>query len=232
MVISCHETATNNLMKYTYFFLGLLCLFSCSPSQFVKPLAKGQRAINTSIGGPLIKFAGADVPMPFTSITGGYGLTKSLTLYGNFHSTALIFGVFQTELGIIQNVYFSDSLNIGFSISPGLNMAMDKWEYNFKLWPRLDFNAYWSFNKNRNFIYVGVSNWFELSKTKGYGEPPIKHWLFNPELGHSFVTRKWNFKLEFKLLAAGLLRYPNVIEYVGFGERGAIGTYVGIARWF
>ena len=211
---------------------GFIYFSSCAPSLFVKPLGKGEKAINTSLGGPLIKFAGKAIPLPFATVTAGYGLTKSLTVFGNIQPTSLIFGVFQTELGGVKNIYYNPAMNLGFSISPAINLAIDKWEYNFKLWPRLDFSAYWDFNKHKNNFYLGASNWFELSKTKGYGEQQVKHWLFNPQVGYSIVRRRWNFNIEAKALAPGITRYPKVIDYVSIGNMGALGVYAGFTRRF
>ena len=219
-------------MKYFCLLFCVAYFCSCAPSRFVKPLGKGEKAINASLGGPLITFAGAPIPIPFTSISGGYGVSKSLTAYGSLHPTSLIFGVLQTELGVVKNIYYNDSLKFGFSAAPVVNLSIDRWEYNFKFWPELDLNAYWTFNKNKNFIYIGASNWFELSKTKGYGEKQVSHWIINPQLGHTFIRPKWNFNIEVKLLAPGIMRYPNVVDYIGVGNKGAIGTYLSITRRF
>lgn len=219
-------------MQRLYFVFCLIYISSCAPSHFVKPLAKGQRAVNASLGGPMIKFAGAKMPIPFTSITSAYGLTESLTVYGNLHPTALVFGVFQAELGLSKKVYYNDNLNFGISVSPAVNLAFDIWQYNFKIWPRMDLNTYREFNNKKNFLYLGADNWFETSRTNGYGEPQIHHWVFNPHLGHTFVRPKWNYTLELKFLAPGILRYPNAVDYVGFGNKGAIGAYMSVTRSF
>ncbi len=58
--------------------LSVYCT-SCAPSRFVKPLAKGEQAINVAVGGPVITYSNLPVPLPLLSATYGYGIDSSLT---------------------------------------------------------------------------------------------------------------------------------------------------------
>ncbi len=111
-------------------------------------------------------------------------------------------------------------------------MAFDRWDYNFKLWPQVDLNAYWNYKQKRNFFYTGVANWFELSSTKAHGEDQNTQWICNLHVGHTFVRNKWNYNLEAKYLAPGIERLPNVVDYKGFGSSGAAGLYFSVTRKF
>src|ERR1035437_5357458 len=155
---------------------ALLFLFSsCTPSSLVRPLDKGQKVVSASLGGPLIGFAGTTIPVPLTSVMYAQGITNKTSVFGSVHPTSLLFGVFQTDIGICQGLYYNDSLRIGFSVNPALNLAFDKWEKQFKCWPQLDVNMYWNIKPNKSFLYAGVENWFELAKYKAYKETQQKH---------------------------------------------------------
>ncbi|MFZ9612450.1 MAG: hypothetical protein ACO29Q_04140, partial [Crocinitomicaceae bacterium] len=63
-------------------FGALLLVFaSCAPARFVEPLKKGQQVITGNFGGPVAKIPGIGaIPIPFTSIGYGRGLTNKTTV--------------------------------------------------------------------------------------------------------------------------------------------------------
>jgi hypothetical protein len=73
----------NSIIKFLFIILLAYFFQNCAPSRFVKPLAKKQQAASFSFGGPIIKFAGAPIPIPFTTLAYGYGLTNKITGFGN-----------------------------------------------------------------------------------------------------------------------------------------------------
>jgi len=205
---------------------------SCMPSRIVRPLDRGQRAIGAHLGGPLISFVGTTIPMPFTSLMYAQGVTEKTTAFGSIHVTSLLFGVIQTDIGACYNLYYNDSVRLGLSVTPAVNMAYDKWEGNFKFWPQVDVNIYWDIRPKKSFVYLGVDNWFELSSKKAHGEDQTNRWIVNPQIGYTNVRNKWNYNLEFKYLVPYLENQPNVVDYQGIGGKGAIGVYVSFTRKF
>lgn len=205
---------------------------NCAPSRFVKPLAKNQNAISLNLGGPLIHFGKATIPIPFTSIAYGRGITNSTTAFGSVHLTSLLFGNFQTDIGVCQRLYKNDSLKFGITVNPALNMVYDKWNKNFRVWPQLDINFYKDILKQKAFVYVGLTNWFELSSTKAHNEPVTSRMLINPHVGMTYNTKKWGYTLECKFLQMDKKNKPNVIDYVGINDRGAMGIYLNFVRRF
>jgi hypothetical protein len=224
------------ILKTRYLHFAFICttlLFvACAPSRVVRPLEKGQKQVNAHLGGPLIGFAGTTIPIPFTSLTYAQGLRKNTTVYGSVHTTSLMFGVFQTDIGACQNLYYNDSLKLGFSASPALNLAFDKWEKNFRCWPQLDVNAYWELKAKKSFVYAGVENWFELSSYKAHQQKQQTHVLINPQIGFTYCRTKWNYNTELKYLAPGKVNTPNIVDYKGIGGKGAIGFYLSVSRKF
>ena len=213
------------------FFIG--CVFqNCAPTRFVKPLAKKENAVAANLGGPLIHFGKAVIPIPFTSIMYGRGLTNSTTVFGSVHTTALLFGNFQTDIGVCQQLYKNDSLKFGVTINPAINMVFDKWNKNFRAWPQLDLNIYKDVFKQKGFVYVGLTNWFELSSKKAHGEVQKNHALINPHIGITYNKNKWAYTFECKFLQMNKKNKPNVPDYVGINQRGALGVYLNFARKF
>ncbi|MCF8254759.1 MAG: hypothetical protein K9I36_11120 [Bacteroidia bacterium] len=220
-------------MKLKFYSLGLIALliYACAPSRIVKPLAKGEQAVGANIGGPLISFGGLPIFIPYTSAFYAKGLNNKTTAFGSLHLTSLAFGVFQTDIGICQELYYNTKLRLGFSANPALNFAIDRWEWKAKLWPQLDFNLHKELGSNK-LIYAGLCNWFELSKTRAHGEEQAKQWFASPQLGFQYSPKKWTYGIETKWVGMGVPNQPNVVDYMGPNHKGAIGVYFQFVRRF
>src|ERR1043165_524083 len=113
-------------------------LASCAPARFVKPLAKGEQALTASLGGPLIKFAGAPVPIPLTTICYGKGITDKITLFSAIHLTSALFGNAQAEAGMLCTAFEKKDV-CGVSFAPAVQMAYHPGDAgSFRIWPTLD----------------------------------------------------------------------------------------------
>jgi len=223
------------MKKAIYTLAGLMVLiqlFSCAPSRIVRPLDKGQKAIGLNLGGPLIGFSGTTIPVPFTSLMYAQGVTEKTTVFGSIHTTSLLFGVIQTDIGVCHRLYYSDSTRIGLSVTPAINLAYDKWEGNFKVWPQIDINVYWDIKPKKSFVYLGVDNWFELSGKKAHEQTQQNRWIINPQIGYTNSRNKWNYNIEFKYLVPYLNNEPGVVDYKGVNGKGAVGVYLSFTRKF
>jgi hypothetical protein len=213
-------------------FIAVLCiswfLTSCAPTRFVKPLDKGETAITAAFGGPLILYDNTTIPMPLTSLAVGHGFDSGLTGFAGFHTTALLFGVFQTDIGVVKQLLKQQGWIPGITVSPVANLMIDKWEGKFSFFPQLDANAYWNYPGKPHYVYIGISNWFDLNTTRSEGDPQTTHWFPIIQLGNTMVTRKWAYTLELKY--APKINYPVVVEYQGLGQATALGVYIGVTR--
>jgi len=220
------------MKKYFFFsFLIALAAFSsCAPSRLVRPLEKGKKIVSANLGGPLIGFSGKTIPLPLTSLMYAQGIKNNTSAFGSLHTTSLLFGVIQTDIGICQRVYFNDSLRLGISVNPSLNLAFDKWEKNFMCWPQLDINAYYEIKPKKSFLYAGIENWFELAQNKADDQKQTRHWLFCPQAGYTYCRAKWNYNIEMKFIAPNIKNTPNVVDYKGINGQGALGLYFTFTR--
>lgn len=215
-------------------FLSFVVFQSCMPTRMIKPLKKGEKAVGAHFGGPMINFAGAPIPVPFTSITGATGIKDDFTAFGSIHTTSALFGVAQVDLGVLKQIYQSQDSTFGITVTPQVNMAIDRWEGNFKLWPVLDINAYWHYKKgNNNFAYTGVTNWFELARLRAHGEKQPNLWLPAINFGHQFTRSKMDYFVETKVIAPFNRNDENVVGYLPvFGQKGVLGVYFGFRKKF
>lgn len=219
-------------LLYAVLISVVLLTQRCAPSRFVKPLAKNENALSVNLGGALIHYGKAVTPLPLTSLMYGRGLSKSTTAFGSVHLTSALFGNFQTDLGLCHRLYKNDSLRFGITLNPAINMVYDKWEKNFRAWPQLDINAYKDMMHQKGFVYLGLTNWIELTSTRAHGEPQNTLLLINPHVGFTYSPKKWSYSIECKFLAMNHKNVPNVVDYVGIKQHGAVGLYLNVMRKF
>jgi hypothetical protein len=234
-----------------YLMLALIAfLGACAPSRHVKPLEKGQQALGASYGGGLVKVPGVGaMPTPFMSLSYSRGITEKATVFGSYHTTAAIFGTFQTDIGAVYELYKNEEAKYGVSVTPVANIMVDRWEKQWKFYPQLDANFYWTYSEKtkatseahdggsdklmKRFLYAGVTNWFELANTRVHDEPQPYRWIFNPHIGHTFERPRMNYQFEFKWLAPNIDNAGLAVDYVSpFGTKGALGVFFHAAYKF
>jgi hypothetical protein len=220
------------MRKIVFTGLVMFTVISCAPTRFVKPLAKKQQAVNLSLGGALISYSKLTIPMPFVTATYGYGVDSTLTAFGSLNITSLVYGNAQVELGITKQLFAQRGAWPGVSINPVANIIYRNKDAS-KVYPELDINAFWDHNHKRNFFYIGVSNWFELSGKRAYDQQQEHNWLFTPMIDETFVRQKWNYNIELKAIAPNIANNTSTVDYkTPFGTHGAFGIYIGCTRKF
>lgn len=231
------------MYRINIFLIAVLAvLASCAPARFVEPLKKGQQVITGNFGGPVAKIPGIGaIPIPFTAVGYGYGVTNKTTVFGNLHTTSLAFGIGQTDLGVSQSIWKNDKM--GVSAQGTMNIFVDFYTGANRFWPQLDVNYYFKYGRkiakpiqldtlcriHYNFFYAGISNWFDPYKTESQGRPNAQFWIPSVQLGHQWIRPKWSYQAELKMLAPNqsneniVVNYPSVLN-----NRGALGLYFGI----
>lgn len=232
------------IIQFFCFIVLIVTIYACAPTRFVKPLIKGEHAVQANFGGPMAKVPGIGViPIPFTSVGYGYGLTDKTTVFGNLHMTSLLFGVGQTDIGVSQLIWKNERM--GASIQPQMNILVDFYTGSNRFWPQLDANVYWDYHelktkaKNGNgfqkirTVYGGISNWFDLYMTESQGRKNQQFWIPSIQIGHVWQRNNWNYNFEFKLLAPIYSNENIVVDYPSLlGNHGAMGIYFGVTYRF
>ncbi|MEY2923730.1 MAG: hypothetical protein RLZZ337_270 [Bacteroidota bacterium] len=222
-------------MRTIYLSIITFLAASCTSQKIVRPLQEGEQQVSANLGGPLIGFAGAVIPVPLTSINCAKGISDSLTLHGGIQTTSLLYKTLQLDAGATYGFIKPDGWKPGLSASGSLNFLTDFREGNPKIYPQIDVNAYWDYASN-NFMYLGITNWIEFQQTMTDGQEQRKQLLSGIQFGNTFSTEKWNYTIESKWLAPTRNSTNLVVDYrsykLGGESRGAVGIYVGFARKF
>jgi hypothetical protein len=217
--------------KILLMFALLLTLSGCMPNLFVKPLAKKEKSIAGSFGGPMITNLGFPIPIPFLTANYGYGIDSSKTLFGGLNLTSLAFGNVQTQLGITQGFFQNKNKMPGVSATLQLNTIYRN-SKNLNFYPQIDVNAWWDFGKEKqNYVYVGISNWIEPKAKRAHNEPQINRILVSPQVGVRLTKNSWQYSIETKLIAPTVSNKDIVVSYVSpLPKTGAVGVYFGISK--
>jgi hypothetical protein len=212
--------------------LGFLSI-SCSTTRIVKPLEAKEIAAGFDLGGPIIDFAGAKIPVPFSSISAAYGIDSMMTVWTGLHTTSMAFGNFQTDIGLLRDIIPAKGRRPGFSIAPVANVLFNFKAGDFRIYPEIDLNLHWQYSlKRKNFMYLGLSNWFDPWAKKAHNEPNKNFYALNIALGHTFVTNKMRYSLEFRWLAPHISNRNVVVGYNGIAGQGSTAFYFGLMRKF
>jgi len=138
------------------------------------------------------------------------------------------------DAGITYQIISQKGWQPNVSVSPGINFVTNfKSSDLTKLWPIIDVNAFWHYSNRRNYVYVGINNYFELNNTGALGLEQDKHWLFSPQIGHVHKSKNghWQVFTELKFLAPYINNSKAFIPYKSIlGEAGATGFYLGIRK--
>lgn len=216
------------MKKIVILFLLSLSLFACTTSRVVKPLNKGELNISADLGGPAVSYHGYLLPVPLSSISTSYGLSQNTSLYGGIHTSALIFGVAQFDVGATREITKANAYQPGLSVSPSINMSMDVWEYNYHVNPAIDVNLYWDVENSNNYYYVGLANWFELNRKRDHDEDQPHAWVPALQGGYTWIRRNLRLTGEAKYLAPFSSNEGLTVNYLGPFGRGALGVYFSV----
>lgn len=227
------------MIRVVFMFLLMGIVFSCAPTRFYRTLEEGEHAISANVLGPVINVPGVSpMPIPLSALGYGYGIKEYVTVFGNWHTTAAAFNVWQFDAGASFRVWQNTQKTMGVSIAPVANIMIGKTASDFRLYPQLDMNYYINYpvkqkegKFRRNDFFIGFDNWFDLYTTQAHGEPNAVKWLWNTHVGTTFTRNRWSVQVELKLLAPYLSNEDIVLDYVSpLGNRGAMGIYIGIVR--
>ena len=97
------------------FILSVIVLSSCTPTRYVVPLLKREKAFSISYGGPVMKDANAVMPVPLVNVTYAKGKSDRLTYFGGLHLTPAVEGYFAGEVGALKEWYYNGDTKLGFT---------------------------------------------------------------------------------------------------------------------
>lgn len=209
-------------------------LAGCAVSHGVKPLAKGEGAIQASMGGPISRDLPTPVPfvVPITTIGYAHGVSDRVSVHGAIHPTSLgALGVFGMDAGATTLVWDADGAKPRLMIDSTLVLyGGDNKEGGApggtRVYPMVEGIASWDLGNHA--LYVGLNNFAQLFPTPSYH--------LTPEVGGLLSLGRVDLQLEYKWMSFYRNNELTTAEFVGPGGLGAssiqlgMGIHLGKAR--
>ncbi|MBD3344901.1 MAG: hypothetical protein GF401_07555, partial [Chitinivibrionales bacterium] len=205
---------------------ALLVLFGCAPVRQIRPLEKGESSVHVGLGGPITQVGDVYIPLPLLSVGYNRGMHINLDIEFGSHITQAMFGIMHLNGGVNWRPVFSKGLIPGIIISPSVHFMTDFEPQSVRIYPVLDLNGYWKFAQ-KHYVYAGIENWFELTRTRGDGLQQEHHWLIAPHIGASLGVKKWDILIEGVVYTPNLLNTGRGTKNIGLGDQGVLGVFLG-----
>lgn len=213
--------------------LVICTMMACNTTRVVKPLKAKEVMVGVDAGGPIFKFAGTSIPVPFSSVSVAYGLDSMVTLHAGANITSALFGNVHLDLGAVASLYRSQKPFLP-SISGGVSTQLitNVLDGGFRVFPVLDVNMYWQYApKHQHYLYLNYGAWFNFFK-RPHNQPLQQVYFPRIALGHTFENAKMRYTLEVDYSAIGVKNGGVPLVFKGIDGHGALGVHVGVARKF
>ena len=230
-------------------FLYLLIVFflvGCAPSRHIIPLARHEKAISVSVGGPTLRKVRNTFPEPLVSLTYAYGKSKNGTRILGLHATAASEGFYIVEYGYLKEWWFNNKRNIGFTTNMVANVGLNKSDMDVSFYPQLDANFYWHYHgdphyycdcpsdgKFMKYLYIGLTSYVRAYSKEKFRVPFNNDVLIAPHIGYNLGGKKWKLNAEIKWLQPWANNTDFDYEiWNPAGKLGTFGGYFSIYKFF
>lgn len=201
----------------------MLALTGCAASHFVRPLGKGNGAVDLSVGGPFVKLFGLSLPVPELTVGGGYGVRDDLDVFAHLDLTALAFGVLHVEPGLALHPIVRDggwvpTVTVGTSLHLFTNFR------DARAVPQLTGALAWRIAR-KHLVYLGGD--FGLGfESRGFRP------IWGPFVGGEARVGRVGLALELKWVNADYDVAPLAPDWVSPASHGYLSLLVGINVYF
>jgi hypothetical protein len=201
--------------------LGVVAGASCAVTHTVRPLGRGNAAINASLGGPVVEVASLDIPTPILSVGGAYGLRDDLEIEAHGDVTAAAFGDLHLDAGLS----YHPVIRYGGLVPTLTTIAAAHLLTNLddtRVAPQLTVAAAWCVG-GRHLVYVGGDSGVVI------GSPTRV--LAGPFVGGEARLGRLGLTLEGKWLAPYYDVAPTAPTWISPGSRGYLSLFLGVTRY-
>lgn len=221
-----------NKKNYCLLFCAIFFLAGCAAHTNLEPVGKENTNFNISVGGPIVKAFGMNLPIPYSTAGVVYGLTEKINIDANLHLTAIPYKLFGLDFGA---AYFP-RLNEGFIPTIGLHprllylisMKPDV-ESRMRLYPSL--SSVFSWKIGSNLIFTGFDFTVPISRPD-YDNEAAKL-IFSPFVGYRIeLGKKIRLISEIKWQAANVSTDQLAAEYTKLSGKGAFAILFSLERSF
>jgi len=199
----------------------LALLSGCGTMTAVRPLRRGESAVAVSLGGPVAKVAGQDIPLPYIAARYRYGVSDRFGLSAGWHVTPVILGIAAFDAGANYGLVEQRGAIPAISAAGGITGYLEAGGPS-RVFPNLDLALSWRY-ADRFASYAGVQSMYQLSR-----EPYV---AFAPLVGQMVELGRFGLAAEVKWYAPTEPTKPRQVDYrIPISGKGALGFVLG-AGW-
>ncbi len=192
----------------------------CSVTHPVRVLDEGATRVTASVGGPLIPYHGATIPVPYLTAGVAHGITPSRTAFGDVHVLMGTFGVLGANGGMAWKIRDEEGVRPEVTVLGQAYLFTDLRTMSVvRFFP--DAAAAASYR-------LGES-WLTYCSVDIMGDPWQKRLLVTPALGGQWEG--WTgirLQLELKWMAANIDTRHGIFEgKTSLSGHGAVGLFLG-----
>lgn len=204
-----------------FIFLLLAALFtSCGVTQPVRVIDQGSTQAAVSLGGPLIPFAGMNIPAPYLNVGFIHGYKENLTLTANLHATMAFLKNAAFDVGATTRLARESNGWPELTAKGQLYVFSDlKMIENARVFPLVTVNASYLVGSSV-LLYAGADQLIQFHKPQ---------YFFTPFAGTQFsLSERWAMQVETKWMASNINTAHGILEGTGtLGNHGNIGIFLG-----
>jgi len=204
---------------------AVLLASACGTVAAVRPLQKGQSSLGLSLGGPVARVAGFDIPMPYAVARYRYGLSDRVGLYAGSHLLVATMGVLGLEGGCSYHFLNQRGWVPVVGGSAGFVGLIRPGSTDQAFFPQLDLSASWLF-ADKVLAYVGSQSMYQFSD-----KPYV---VLAPFVGGQFdLGPRFSLGVEAKWYAPTEPTKPRNVDYrLPIAGNGAVGFVLGAGYKF
>jgi len=203
-------------MRKFFLLLSLLLLSGCGAQMRNMPVGAGHVQYSASLGGPLVKFSGNVVPIPYGMAGATYGITDRLEAHADLHVLAAMYKF----LGLTPGLTYFPRAALGPWV-PSLTADMLVFSdlSASRAYPEIVLTVARPLG-TRWVPFAGFHNTFQVTHSPSY----------IPSLfaGTSYRAGRLNFYGELQWLALNRDNHFTPVDYYGISRHGALSPQFGI----
>ncbi len=209
-------------MGGSHFVRGLVAIVgttaACMTTHVIRPLGRGNTALNASLGGPLVEVGSVVTPVPILSVGGAYGLRDDLEAFGHADLTAAFYGDLHVEPGLAYHpIVRQGGVVPTLTIAGSIHFLTDF--SDTRAIPQITVAAGWRVGR-KHMVYVGIDNALAVGSPTRY--------VFGPLVGAELRTGHFGLALEMKWLAPNYDVAPLAPAWVSPANQGYLSVLLGV----
>ena len=190
---------------------------ACTTTHVVRPLGRGNAALNASLGGPLVAVSGIPTATPIVTAGAAYGVRDDLEAFAHADATAGAFGVLHLEPGaafhpIVRGGGAVPTLTTAASVHLLTNFS------DTRVYPQATVAGAWHVGR-RHLVYAGVDAAVAFTRAT--------RMLAGPLVGGELRVGRLGLSLESQWLAPYYDVAPTAPDWLSPGSRGYLTVLFG-----